>query len=353
MYYNINSMEDKKSKNYNCEFCNKKFTTRQNLWKHTHKFHIDELNKKHSDDDKKTTSTDEQIHDKSTENKSKKIICEYCGHEFARKYNLKNHYLICKKKLNDQPNLLKKIEDLSNELTQIKKQMGNQSNNTINNIGKQNNNNVSNGNIVNGNIIHNTFVKFGKLDYEKIFTEADICKILNSRMLSLEEGIKSVHFNPKKPEYGNIFITNMRDDLAYIFDGKHFISVSKNEMLNELVGIHIDEINISFEKLKEKINTSYVKRLEVFLEMLNDDDKEYYDEDNNKSYQNYRAYKINKVKNLVYDNSDAKKLKILNSIDLKSMEPCIKNINKSVLTKPKDEKPVATKQKETNNEIEL
>jgi hypothetical protein len=345
-------MDDKKLKNYNCEFCNKKFTTRQNLWKHTHKFHIDELNKKHSVDDEKITSTNEHTNNELLDKKSKEIICEYCGHEFARKYNLKNHYLICKKKLNDQPNLLKKIEDLSNELTQIKKQMGNQPN-KITNIGKQNNNNVSNGNIVNGNIIHNTFIKFGKLEYEKIFTEADICRILNNRMLSLEEGIKSVHFNPKKPEYGNIFITNMRDDLAYIFDGKHFISVSKNEMLNELVGIHIDEINLSFEKLKDKINTSYVKRLEVFLEMLNDDDKEYYDEDNNKSYQNYRAYKINKVKNLVYDNSDAKKLMQLNKMELKSLEPSGKSTNKSVLLKPKDEKPVATKPKETNNEIEL
>lgn len=318
---------DENKKKINCEFCNKNFSSRQNLWKHTHKFHLDNIKKRET-----LTSVDEKIIeenltsiDESCNKKSDEIKCEYCFTKFTRKDSLKKHNLRCKVKNNCGENIIKKFEELSNELNQIKKQMGNQSNNTINNIGKQNNN------INNGNIIHNTFIKFGKLEYEKIFTEADICRILNNRMLSLEEGIKSVHFNPKKPEYGNIFITNMRDDLAYIFDGKHFISVSKNEMLNELVGIHIDEINISFEKLKDKINTSYVKRLEVFLEMLNDDDKEYYDEDNNKSYQNYRAYKINKVKNLVYDNSDAKKLMQLNKMELKSQEP----INKPVPTKPK------------------
>ena len=62
------------------------------------------------------------------------------------------------------------------------------------------------------------------------------CKLNPSYNLvkCLEESIKQIHFNDQLPEYNNVFITNMKDDIAYVFDGKQFISVRKNEMLNDL-----------------------------------------------------------------------------------------------------------------------
>ena len=46
----------------------------------------------------------------------------------------------------------------------------------------------------------------------------------------------------------------MKDDLAYVFNGTQFLSVRKNEMLNELIDTHIKEINLSLEKNKSKLN---------------------------------------------------------------------------------------------------
>jgi len=42
-------------------------------------------------------------------------------------------------------------------------------------------------------------------------------KILSHLRLSVEESIKMVYFNNERPQYKNIFITNMQNNLAYIF----------------------------------------------------------------------------------------------------------------------------------------
>ena len=155
------------------------------------------------------------------------------------------------------------------------------------------------------------------MDYQKVLNNKQIKLILNKQYQSLEESIKQIHFNDDLPEYSNFFITNMKDDLAYVFNGKEFISVRKNEMINELIDIHTKEINLSLEKNKNKINEKYVTRLEKFLDMLNDDDTSFTDNDNKRIYPSYKAYKINSIKLLIYNNSDKKKLDTLNNMELK------------------------------------
>ena len=109
----------------------------------------------------------------------------------------------------------------------------------------------------------------------------------------------------------------MNNDIAYVFNGTQFISVRKNEMLNELIDTHIKEINLSLEKNKNKLNEQYVTRLEKFLDMLNDDDTKFTDHNNKRTYNSYKAYKINAIKLLIYNASDKKKLDLLNNIELK------------------------------------
>ena len=74
----------------------------------------------------------------------------------------------------------------------------------------------------------------------------------------------------------------------------------------------IDEDNTN----KNNLNEKYVTRLEKFLDMLNDDDTKFTDEDNQRTYNSYKAYKINSIKLLIYNESDKKKLEALNSISL-------------------------------------
>ena len=80
-------------------------------------------------------------------------------------------------------------------------------------------------------------------------------------------------------------------------------------MLNDLVNMHI------VEKNKGKLDKQQIQRLEKFLDMLNDDDTKYTD-DSQRIYSNYKAYKINEAKLMVYNESDNKKLSTLTNMEL-------------------------------------
>jgi len=299
---------------YRCKLCNKDYSSYKSLWNHTKKFHNNDV--KNVKENVKNVK----------ENKS--LTCEYCKKVFnnrpAKSIHKKTCELINNDKINNDKinqleeiknnNEIKTLKNIINELKSqvsiILKEKGKLHHKTLQKINNQLNN------INNGNIVNNTFVKFGELDYQKVLNNKQIKLILNKQYQSLEESIKQIHFNDDLPEYSNFFITNMKDDLAYVFDGKQFILVRKNEMLNELIDIHTKEINLSLEKNKNKLSEKYVIRLEKFLDMLNDDNTKFTDQDNSRTYSSYKAYKINSIKMLIYNESDKKKLDLLNTIEL-------------------------------------
>jgi hypothetical protein len=252
--------------------------------------------------------------------KSSILTCSNCNKSFSRSDNLKRHLNSCKKIESSIKDLLteneilkqhlKKQEELMNQLMESINKNAKIHPKTLQKINKQliNSNN-------NNTIINNTYVKFGNLSYDGILSDKEQREILRKQYLSLEESIKKIHFNKDLPEYNNVFITNMKDDIAYVFNGKQFISVRKNDMLNQLIDMHVDEINISFEKNKGKLNEKQIERLEKFLDMLNDEDTKYKD-GTQRIFSNYKAYKINEVKLMIYNESDTKKLSNLTNIEL-------------------------------------
>ncbi len=72
----------------------------------------------------------------------------------------------------------------------------------INNTNNGSINNISNTN--NGTI---NIVKFGSEDISSILSQSEVLKILNRKLCSLEESIKLIHFNEKRPQLKNIYIT--------------------------------------------------------------------------------------------------------------------------------------------------
>jgi len=294
---------------YKCDKCVKYYKTYQTLWKHNKEFH------KKNNTIVNLCQPNVNICQPIVNLCQPKIMCEICNKEFNTRQSKSKHKKKCKE-INQT-----EIEDLKNTINELKKQVssileekGKIHHKTLQKINNQINNN---GNINNGQIINNTYVKFGDVDYQRILDNKQVKHILNQQFMSLEESIKLVHFNKDLPEYNNVFITNMRDDIGYIFNGKEFISIKKNEMLNELIDTHVKEINLSLEKHKNKLNEKYVNRLEKFLDMLNDDDTKFTDQNNQRTYQSYKAYKINSLKLLIYNSSDKKKLDEINSIELK------------------------------------
>jgi hypothetical protein len=294
-----NVMEtDKKNKSLKCEFCLKIFSSRQSKSEH------------------------------------KKKACKYINLNINSENNSINNSLsLSKLDLLEKKNieLEKENEEIKNSLNEIKellitnskihpktlqkinKNLINNNNNIINNNTTNNNNNT-----INNTIINKTYVNFyDPIDY-KILNEKEKLNILSRPWKSLEESIKTIHFNKKFPEYKNIFITNRKDDNAYIFDGNKFSSVSKNEALNDLINSHMDEIESSAPDFEDKISETKLKHLNKFIEMINDNDKKYIHENLKKTFANYRIYKCDLIKHLIFNNSDSKLLEKLKNMDLEN-----------------------------------
>ena len=68
------------------------------------------------------------------------------------------------------------------------------------------------------------------------------------------------------------------------------------------------------DQYKLKLHPNTIRRLEKFIDQLNSNEK--YIDTNNKSYSNYRIFKINTLKRLIYNNSDPKLLNQLKKINL-------------------------------------
>ena len=309
---------------YRCNICNKDYASQSSLCNHNKKFHNINVVKRGDNivkcGDNVVKRGDNVV--KCSDNVVKIYICSICNKNFNDRSNKWKHEKKCKEtNQNEIENLKNTINEMKEQIATILKEKGKIHHKTLQKINNQLTNNINNqltnnGQINNGKIINNTYVKFGDVDYQRILDNKQVKHILNQQFMSIEESIKLIHFNKDLPEYNNVFITNMRDDIGYIFNGTEFISVKKNEMINELIDSHIKEINLSLEKHKNNLNQKYVSRLEKFLDMLNDDDTKFTDQNNHRTYSSYKAYKMNSIKLLIYNSSDKKKLDELNNIDL-------------------------------------
>jgi hypothetical protein len=307
-----------------CKLCNKMYASPSSLCNHNKKFHKNNQDNNVTDFNNNVTDFNNNVTDfsnKVTEiNIKNNIACKFCKKKFNHRSNKCNHEKICKFKNNinnidNINNTDKKIERLENTISELKNLILQQAKihpKTLQKINKQLINNITNTN--NGTIINNTYVKFGSVQHSSVLKESAILNILNRPFESLEESIKSIHFNKDLPEYNNIYITNMKDNLAYIFNGKQFISVRKNDILDELIDNHKDQIENSFEEFKNKLSDFRIKRIEAFLDLINNDEERYID-GHNRTYTNYKVYKMEDIKMLLYNLTDAKKLEILKTID--------------------------------------
>ena len=149
----------------------------------------------------------------------------------------------------------------------------------------------------------------------------------------IEESIKKIHFNNKIPEQNNIYITNLKDPIwvsktnsyrqdrkfcflffpyCNVFTGEQFSAVTKNELLPDLIDLHLFELYLS--KNKYKLTKAITNKIDKLEEKLNKSNKKYTD-DNDKVYKTYKDYLIEVVKLLIYNLSDKNKLDTIKKID--------------------------------------
>jgi hypothetical protein len=166
------------------------------------------------------------------------------------------------------------------------------------------NNNTTN-NTINNNNINITYIKFGDEKLSEILTDDDMLKILFECRFGVNKSIELTHFNDKRPEFKNIIITNLQNNIGYVFNGEKFEAKPKEDILGDLFDKHLDNIenyisdsNILQTKIQNNVILDKIvnRHFPKFLEELNND--------------KYRIEKINELKLLTYNKSDSKVLKI-------------------------------------------
>jgi hypothetical protein len=123
-------------------------------------------------------------------------------------------------------------------------------------------------NINNGIVAHINLIGYGKEDLSKI-DKKDILKAMQSGYDSTIKLTETLHFNPKHPEYHNVYITNVKDKYAMMFDGKNWNLTMKDDLINK---IYDDKKNYIEENLDEFIDSLTISRKKALERWLSTDD---------------------------------------------------------------------------------
>ena len=295
-----------------CNNCNKKYSSYQSLWIHNKKYHKPYIVKLTSDSALYPPETAEKYNIPPT------IHCKYCKITFTRKDSLKKHYKICKVKLSNDNTMQKENELLKEQLKEkdevvlnmekiYKEQMENMKKyftdlinknckihpKTLTKINKQLNNTTTN-NILNDNkvINNNIIIQFGREKLYEVFSKKEQIDVLNHGYLCLENLIEKAHFNSKYPQFKNILITNLQNNLAYKYNAgtNNFDVVTKKELLEDIISERMYDIEEFFNNYKDDITPKIQTVIETFISKMDND--------------NYSDNKKQNIKIILYNNRD-------------------------------------------------
>ena len=284
---------------FKCNTCNKDYKSYQSVWNHNKKYHKLVVNQLTTDSALYPPKTAE------TYNIPPTIHCSYCKITFTRKDSLKKHYNICKVKKSNDNKIQKDNELLKDEVALLKEQMENMKKHftelinknckihpkTLTKINKQlNTNNILNDNkIINNN---NIIIQFGREKLYEVFSKKEQIDVLNHGYMCLENLIEKAHFNSKYPQFKNILITNLQNNLAYKYNAgtNNFDVVTKKELLEDIISERMYDIEEFFNNYKDDITPKIQTVIEAFINKMDTD--------------NYSDNKKQNIKIILYNNRE-------------------------------------------------
>ena len=198
------------------------------------------------------------IKQKSNKNQtkiSKKYECKYCAKEFKHNQSYYRHLKTCKEKMRDdecKQNMTELVKLLNDELQQCKKELEKRDlelekrNNQIDELIKKTGINIGTQNNIQNNI---QILAYNNSDISHL-TDKDYVKCLKHSNFCIPHLIKQIHFNPKKPENHNIYISNLKNNYVMIYNGSKWILNDRDESIQNLID---DKESIMEHKIEEWI----------------------------------------------------------------------------------------------------
>lgn len=243
---------------YKCSRCLKKF--RDNIDYERHVNRKKKCLKINTDYSSTEESSDEEeiLHE-----------CHYCGKCFSYKHTLKRHINTnCKEKKESdmQQKYDELLQKLDQKLDQIQK--ANIQNSAVGSHNSNNGNNNNNTINTTNNIVQ--LLAFGKEDMNNL-TDAIIKKILKKGFLSIPALVEKVHFDKNIPQNHNIFIPNMRDKYAMVYDGEWSLKET-SEVLDRLYGRNSDFLEERFNEFYDNLDEPTQKKFNRFINQKDKDE---------------------------------------------------------------------------------
>lgn len=177
--------------------------------------------------------------------KRKNYVCKHCGNGFSALSGMYRHIKndcksvkaknkekdeIYQKLLSIEKNNKKKnklIEKQTQEIEKLRKEIRKIPGNVINI------NAVNSGNIINNNNNNINIIAFGYEDFSKL-SNNEMLTILRCGYNAPLRLTEKIHFDPKRPENHNVYISNKKDRYAMVFDGVEWNLKFKDDVIDML-----------------------------------------------------------------------------------------------------------------------
>jgi hypothetical protein len=220
------------------------------------------------------------------------LHCKYCNKIYTRKDNLTRHQTICKskevyecksQKIQELEQTSQKIQELELQIKELK-----QNPTVIHNTNTQNN---TNNTIINyiaapptlpiDSITHPsqniTIIPLGKENLVEFFTPEQQVRILKKMFGSFIHLIEYVHFSGKFKQFANIGITNLKSNIAYLYDeiDKKFNACDQNEAISELISERLQDMENFLENVKSHLTQTEVEKIKQLIEEIEEQKERY------------------------------------------------------------------------------
>jgi hypothetical protein len=245
----------------------------------------------------------------SIKRKDKKFECDNCGKTYTRYNGLKEHAQTCKKEnkkenkseseseninininknkninleTNLKPNpeiemieLKRKLLELEKVMLEMKKNeiniqnpnLNSNSNNTINNSINNTDNSINNSNFNNQNVFLANYTGTGMPP----LSVDDIEPILKRGFQIPIELTRAIHFNPKYPEYHNIYLPKPDEKRAMVFKDGMWKSINRDDIIDDIYEHKRAYVVENLDKYKTKLNAAKQKSLQRWLDAEEND----------------------------------------------------------------------------------
>jgi predicted CopG family antitoxin len=110
--------------------------------------------------------------------------------------------------------------------------------------------------------------------------------------------VEYVHFSGKFPQFANIGITNLKSNIAYLYDETYnqFNAIEQSDVIPELIAQRLQDIEQFLENVKGKLTEKEIQKIRQLIDEI---------EDQQQKYKNYAK----NIKIMMYNNRSRMNMK--------------------------------------------